>query len=297
MNRDIERNKKIHNKIVDQYESIHIEIFNDIEQARLFNELQEAKNILKKNSKMVALDLGCGSGNMTKYLLELNYDEVIASDVSTSFLNLVSSRFKTDKLKTVQLNGHNLENIESNSIDFICAYSVLHHIPDYLGIIKEMIRVLKVGGIIYLDHEHNESFFSENKTYENFINEMREAKLPKGFAFYLKPSNYLRFLIGLFDRKIMIKINPKFQREGDIHVFKDDHIIFDEIKKIFKTHYISTIKDEDYLLHKGNYNKDVYDKYKDKISDIKLLIGKKMIDKMDMEACDVSYWNDSKVKV
>src|SRR5947199_5693262 len=38
-----------------------------------------------------------------------------------------------------------------------CAYSVLHHIPDYLGVIGEIARVLAPGGIAFLRSEEHTS--------------------------------------------------------------------------------------------------------------------------------------------
>lgn len=51
----------------------------------------------------------------------------------------------------------------------VATYSVLHHIPDYLGVIKELIRVTKPGGIIYIDHEVNEQYWEKSAVYNEFL--------------------------------------------------------------------------------------------------------------------------------
>ena len=36
-------------------------------------------------------------------------------------------------------------------------YSVLHHVPDYLRAVNELVRVLKPGGLLYIDHEFTDN--------------------------------------------------------------------------------------------------------------------------------------------
>jgi ubiquinone/menaquinone biosynthesis C-methylase UbiE len=42
----------------------------------------------------------------------------------------------------------------------ITAYSVLHHIYDYEYALREMARLLKTGGVLYIDHEHNDTYWT-----------------------------------------------------------------------------------------------------------------------------------------
>ncbi|MGH7593998.1 MAG: methyltransferase domain-containing protein [Gemmatimonadales bacterium] len=37
----------------------------------------------------------------------------------------------------------NLSNVKDRSVDMVATYSVLHHVPDYLGILPELLRVLR----------------------------------------------------------------------------------------------------------------------------------------------------------
>ena len=67
----IQFNIRAHNKIVARYEKNHTEIFNEIEQARIAHTIAQVieaagsdKNTLK------AIDVGCGSGNLTAHLID-----------------------------------------------------------------------------------------------------------------------------------------------------------------------------------------------------------------------------------
>ena len=172
-NKALEHNIAVHNKIAKKYESIHGEIYNEIEQARLLTSLASALSYVQTGSpKILALDFGCGAGNLTKHLTLLGC-EVIAADVSTGFLDLISSRKYKERVVTFNLNGTDLKGLEDESVDIIAMYSVLHHVPDYLSLIKEFSRVLNKGGVIYIDHEASENIWNDDDK-EDKIKEINE---------------------------------------------------------------------------------------------------------------------------
>ena len=138
----IKSNTRAHDLIAKKYESLHIEIYNDIEQKRLYQELSTAVSKIKTDSETkIVIDFGCGAGNLTKNLTEMGVD-VLACDVSQGFLDLIDSKTYQTNVTTVKLNGENLSNIPDKSVDMLATYSVLHHIPDYLSVLKEFLRVL-----------------------------------------------------------------------------------------------------------------------------------------------------------
>ena len=146
---EILRNIAIHDRIAKRYDRIHGEIFNDVEQSRLRADVKHAVDSISSGS-LNALDFGCGSGNLTRHLLE-NGCSVTSADVSQGFLDLVQSRYPT--VDTHRLNGIDLSEIATSTFDIVATYSVLHHVPDYLAAVREMARVCKPGGVLYLDHE------------------------------------------------------------------------------------------------------------------------------------------------
>jgi 2-polyprenyl-3-methyl-5-hydroxy-6-metoxy-1,4-benzoquinol methylase len=260
-------NIKTHNNIVLDYERIHGEIYNDIEQSRLRNELGEAIRCINTGcDKILALDFGCGAGNLTKHLSSLGCD-VLATDVAEGFLDLIKSRSYPTTVKTMKLNGVDLCNIGSNSVDFVASYSVLHHIQDYISIVSEFMRVLKSGGIVYIDHEQSEQFWTDDETYSAFLNEMKKFT-PINISKYFRPRNYLDWLIRKF-------INPRYQREGDIHVYHDDHIEWGKIIETIERLGGDVIISKSYLLFRRGYYHPLYDQYREKTSDMHMLVVKK----------------------
>ena len=267
---NVSYNISSHNKVIQKYESLHTEIYNDIEQKRLCNTLDLAvKNIHTNSKEKKALDFGAGAGNLTKHLLALGLT-VHAADISRICLSFIKNKIvpDTDRLQTILINGNNLSNISDNTYDMVATYSVLHHIPNYHLAVQEMIRVLKPGGIIYIDHEKNHHFWDQNlNLLQEFYNKMR------WLLFLAKWKNLLN--MSVYVGKIRRIFNPRFQNEGDIHVFHDDHIEWDIIKSIFNKNGVEVMFENDYLLYDSKYSKEVYLKYADKISDTKVLIGRK----------------------
>lgn len=263
----LEYNIAVHNKIAKRYEAIHGEIYNLREQGRLRSALQGALSYVATGSDpIVALDFGCGAGNLTKHLTDIGA-EVTACDVSTGFLDLVSSRTYKRRVTTFQLNGKDLHGIDDASVDMVSMYSVLHHVPDYLSLMKEFSRVLKPGGVIYIDHEVSARHWKKDDDYATFSAEMKR-KSKKDFGKYFLITNYI-------DRFIRLFVNSKYQREGDVHVFADDHIEWDKIRQELNSHSIEVISEDDYLLYRREYDEVTYDFWKNKVADMHLLVGRK----------------------
>jgi ubiquinone/menaquinone biosynthesis C-methylase UbiE len=263
----INRNIEGYRKISDSYDAIHGEIFNEIEQERLNTMLRCAVSYLEIGAdRYIAIDYGCGTGNVINHLLSMNVD-VIAVDIAKNLLDIVSAKYKDRKnLHYILSNGYDLSCIKDESIDIITVYSVLHHIPDYMRIIGEFCRIVKPGGIIYIDHEHSPDYWNQTKEYKEFIQSMKSRSLKK-YLVLLKPHwYYIRF--RLF-------INPRYQPEGDIHVFPDDHIEWNDIEKMMSNHGFGIILKEDYLNYKSHYKFENYQKYSKYCNDMRLMIIKK----------------------
>jgi ubiquinone/menaquinone biosynthesis C-methylase UbiE len=196
-------------------------------------------------------------------MLALGLD-VTAADVSEHFLRLVERRFPGERLTLLQMNGQDLSNVPDSSFDLIAAYSVLHHIPDYLGAIGELIRICRPGGVIMLDHEQSEGYWQGDPVYDEF----RKAGLRFDWRKYLTPSNYVHRVRRLF--------NPRYTNEGDIHVFPDDHIEWPKIEALLAERGFETIAKEDYLLNRSLYRPKVYERYRDRCADTRMMQFRKI---------------------
>ena len=118
------------------------------------------------------------------------------------------------------LEDGSLSKVEDNSFDLVATYSVLlHHITDYINACKELVRICKPGGIIFLIMNEIMNFGVTSQNIR-FFSKMLANLILKNI---LRLSNYYNKFLRLF--------NPRHTNEGDIHVWPDDHIEWDLIKK------------------------------------------------------------------
>lgn len=208
--RMIDFNENAHDKIDELYDTKHsTDIFSSIEQIRLKESLEKATDFIDNPNRYKGIDIGCGTGNLTNHMLNLEI-EVTAADISDKFLETVKSRYcKNRLLKTLKINGSDLSNIADNSFDIVGAYSVLHHIPDYMKIVKEMGRICKKSGVVYIDHELNKFNWDSNSTYSELKRKIADGEWGK----YLKISNY-------FNKAKLILKNILFKKLSRTNCFK-----------------------------------------------------------------------------
>ena len=264
----VANNIRVHDQIAKQYERVHGEIYNDIEQMRLRSSLTRALSFVQTNGESkLALDFGCGAGNLTKHITSLGCD-VLACDISQGFLDLVASRQYPASVKTVRLNGSDLSNIPDATVDMVATYSVLHHVPDYLGILAEFVRVLKPGGIVFIDHEASAEVWQPTPERLAFLGAMGNA-VGSRWRKYFRPRNYLDWFIWNF-------VDPRYRPEGDIHVFKDDHIEWDRVAAVLESSGAEIVAEEDYLLFRRGFDESVYERFRHQTADIHLIMAKKL---------------------
>jgi len=102
-----------------------------------------------------ALDVGCGSGFLTTKLQPL-FESVDGVDVTPAMMNRIP------EFPNVRITEAFAENLPfpDETFDMVCAYSFLHHLLEPEMALREMHRVLKPGGSIYVDLEPNRAFWS-----------------------------------------------------------------------------------------------------------------------------------------
>jgi len=264
----IEFNRSAHDKIHSTYKKDHVEIYNNVEQERLSLVLTDIINKLRsqKGSTIRCLDYGCGDGNVTSHLVNSNCD-VLSCDISEQFLSALKKEYFNKRVETLLINGEDLSEIESSSIDLVVVYSVLHHIPDYLCILDEFKRVLTDGGVLLLDHEYSKSYWDMNETNRKKYNILRSSQ-KKSFSRFFRLQNYISWLIRHL-------INKKYQQEGDIHVWNDDHIEWDKIEAKIQE-WSSDYRYSEYLLYRGGYDDELYNLLsKNRIYDTGMLVSYK----------------------
>ncbi len=259
----IERNRRAYDACVRRYERRHGELFNPIEQARLRESLERATGDLAGEEAVRALDFGAGTGNVTAHLVDLGC-RVTAADVSDGCLDRIEQRFG-DRVERFRLNGRDLREFEDGAFDLAVAFSVLHHIPDYLLAVSDLARVVRPGGVVVIDHEATDTVYENPPAYRQW---RRKARPWWEYVLkYVKPSNYLWGL--------RLLMNPRYQPEGDIHVYPDDRIEWGRVREALREAGCEILRFEKYLVYRRRYDREMYERLRGRIDDMGCLHARK----------------------
>ncbi|MFC1514700.1 class I SAM-dependent methyltransferase [Candidatus Omnitrophota bacterium] len=97
------------------------------------------------------LECGCGSAEVSRHLAKNGYDATML-DISRDGLKIAEMKFAQYGLKGTFVMG-NVKKIgfADNSFDIVMSFGILEHFEDVRPVIKEMVRVLKPGGVFLAD--------------------------------------------------------------------------------------------------------------------------------------------------
>ncbi|HCH59286.1 MAG: hypothetical protein UX80_C0002G0043 [Candidatus Amesbacteria bacterium GW2011_GWA2_47_11b] len=147
------------------YQKLYYEHFARIDEKNLVvghfeaNESYDYEKYLLKpfseNTKhIIALDFGCGPGRMVRRMSKF-VNRVDGVDISENNITKAKIYTKNIRSKTKYFvnNGYDLAGIPSDTYDLVYTTIALHHIPIHktrMNLIREFLRVLKIGGQISL---------------------------------------------------------------------------------------------------------------------------------------------------
>lgn len=148
----IQANIEVHTRMADSYNRDEPH-FRPENKAKVRAQLVRMKNA----GGNVLLDLGCGTGFIVDLACDL-FGEIHGVDVTQAMLNKVD----------VSRGNIVLHNTPAEALPFsdcyfdvVTAYAFIHHTEDYVKIMREALRVLKPGGLVYVDLEPNRLFWAE----------------------------------------------------------------------------------------------------------------------------------------
>ena len=110
------------------------------------------------------LDVGCGTGRLTKSLLESGH-KVTATDISTSMLDLVEGHVELTK---VPCDSHKLI-FPDKSFDAVVSLDFISHFPTWKQLIKEQIRVLSDSGLLICNYLTSENSLIRSDKFDDRI--------------------------------------------------------------------------------------------------------------------------------
>lgn len=143
---DFEKNKKavgIFNKLADVYQTKFMDVSMYSDTFDFF-----CNSIPKKQAKV--LDLGCGPGNITKFLLEKRPDlKILGVDLAPNMIELAKENNPTAEFKVHD--GRDVESLDSSFDGIVCGFLLPYlNKEETLKLLTDSVARLKENGILYL---------------------------------------------------------------------------------------------------------------------------------------------------
>jgi SAM-dependent methyltransferase len=154
----VQSNIEVHTRMADAYvrEEPHY---------RAENQAKVKANLLRVAERTGTgrmLDIGCGAGFVID-LMRHTFSEIHGIDATRAMLDRVDTASGN-----VALHEGVAESLpfDDESFDLVTAYSVFHHLADHRPVLAEANRVLRPGGVLYVDLEPNREFWRAIKDTE-----------------------------------------------------------------------------------------------------------------------------------
>lgn len=116
-------------------------------------EAKALKDILSLISFDTVLEVGCGTGKNTEWLLQ-KANCITAIDLSEEMLAKAKAKIQSEKVEFIQANINNEWSFSEKTFDLISFSLVLEHIENLDHIFKEVYKKLNDGGFVYIGELH-----------------------------------------------------------------------------------------------------------------------------------------------
>jgi ubiquinone/menaquinone biosynthesis C-methylase UbiE len=193
--------------------------------------------LLPGNKDEVVLDVGCGAGHGSN-LLSKKYKKVYGVDISSDAIAYAKENWEMDNTEFVVGSALAIP-FADNTFDAIAAFEVFEHLTDWEQFLRELRRVLKPEGYVYISTP-NKTLYSPNTTKPINPHHVFEMTIPE---FEAAVSKYFSLTSMYGQRTPVYNDHPIWKFVNPI-LFAGKKIIPYKINNTLKLKIINWIKPE-----------------------------------------------------
>ncbi len=188
------------------------------------------------------LDLAAGCGTFLLFGLKNGYDvwgiEPESWKLEFFRQKLINSEYPPEFLKHMIIGKGESLPFEDNSFDLVTSYQTLEHVDSVSECLKEMIRVLKPGGFLYIKCPDYNSFFEPHYQLP-FFPVMNRSVAEKYLKFMGRPTLGLKTLNWTTEKNIMDDLSGlsdslRIERMSDYYTAMRKNKIEDALPELFR---------------------------------------------------------------
>lgn len=116
-------------------------------------EIPNFKKLLPNIKDKSILDLGCGYGEMDKYLKEQGAKYILGTDISKHMIEIANNENKIDGVEYQIIPMEEIYKLDKK-FDIVISSLAFHYIKDYQKLIEDIYNILNEDGILLFSQEH-----------------------------------------------------------------------------------------------------------------------------------------------
>ncbi len=162
------------------------------------------------------LEVGCGSGPLTEWLVD-NGAAVVACDVSATMFQIAQSRVGDRAELHLHDLGEPLTFLEDASVDLVIASLVFHYLREWVSPLRELHRVLRPTGSVVMSI-HHPAWDWRNHCPEDYFALLQVSEVwvkPHTVTFWRRPLTAVTDAVSeagfLIDRLVEAKPDPELE--------------------------------------------------------------------------------------
>lgn len=182
------------------------------------------------DSSSSVLEIGCGSGNNTVLMKAATGAEVYGMDQSRGMLDKADK--KSENIHFMQGDAVTLEGIQDESFDVVYMVDVIHHIRDIASMFRNIFRVLRKEGMVFVFTDTHEKIRNERLTSKYFpetINVELERYQPTDeIIAIMKECGFKNARLERLKSKEQFEIGEYLIKAAEVKGFSMFHLISDD---------------------------------------------------------------------